>query len=317
MADDLNLPEGVNIPTWFRRFLEARANVAGPANPPPQPPRETAFSKICKDFKAMGGKDFLGTETFVEARNWLKETEDLFVIFEVEDNRKVQLAAWLMKEEASYWWEVTNAARPLETWADFRGRFGLKFLSSAEESLQMERFLALKQGNMTVKEYVNRFNQLARFGLELVNTPQKKALRFARGLNEPLHGLAMTHVPMGATFESLVDMALLYEEDKKGKKEVKPNDSKNKKVDSEKGGKNNNSRDKRKCNYCGTEGHIANDCRKRKRKQGECFHCGKTGHISKDCPEKQTGPSGGTSLTYSRCFVLSYFSPRSYLENHS
>ena len=131
MADDLNLPEGVNIPTWFRRFLEARANVTGPANPPPhppQPPRETAFSKICKDFKAMGGKDFLGTETFVEARNWLKETEDLFVIFEVEDNRKVQLAAWLMKEEASYWWEVTNATMPIETWADFRGRFGLKFL---------------------------------------------------------------------------------------------------------------------------------------------------------------------------------------------
>ena len=28
----------------------------------------------------MGGKDFKGTESFVEARNWLKETEDLFVI---------------------------------------------------------------------------------------------------------------------------------------------------------------------------------------------------------------------------------------------
>ena len=121
-------------------------------------------------------------------------------------------------------------------------------------------------------------------------------------------------------------MALLNEEDKgkketkaensQGKKEVKPNDSHNKKVDSEKEGKNGNSHDKRKCNFCGTEGHIAKDCRKRKRKQGECFHCGETGHISKDFPEKQTGPSGGTSLTYSRCFVLSYFSPRSYLENH-
>ena len=64
----------------------------------------------------------------------------------------------------------------------------------------MERFLALKQGNLSVKEYVNKFNQLARFGLDLVNTPEKKTLRFVKGLNEPLHGLAMTHIPMGATF---------------------------------------------------------------------------------------------------------------------
>ena len=118
----------------------------------------------------MGGKNFVGTETFVEARNWVKETEDLFIIFEVEDHRKVQLAAWLLKEEAAFWWEVTNATKPVETWADFRERFRLKFLSSAEENLQIERFLALKQGYMSIREYVNRFNQLARFGLDLVNT---------------------------------------------------------------------------------------------------------------------------------------------------
>ena len=73
---------------------------------------------------------------------------------------------------------------------------------------------------MTVKEYVNQFNQLARFGLDLVNTPHKKALRFVKGLNEPLHSLAMTHIPMGANYEWLVDMALLNEEDK-GKNEAK------------------------------------------------------------------------------------------------
>ena len=51
----------------------------------------------------MGGKNFVGTETYVEARNWLKETEDLFAIFDVEDRRKVLLAVWLLKEEAAYW----------------------------------------------------------------------------------------------------------------------------------------------------------------------------------------------------------------------
>ena len=112
MSGNLNLPEGVPIPGWFRRYLEARANDAGPADipppaaaiplPPPPPPRGNAFAKMCRDFKAMGGKDFYGTESFVVARNWLKETKDLFVIFEVDDRHKIQLAVWLLKDEASY-----------------------------------------------------------------------------------------------------------------------------------------------------------------------------------------------------------------------
>ena len=71
MSRNLNFPEGVPIPGWFRGYLEARANDAGPADipPPPPPPRAIAFSKICKDFRAMGGKDFKGTESFIEARN--------------------------------------------------------------------------------------------------------------------------------------------------------------------------------------------------------------------------------------------------------
>ena len=80
--------------------------------------------------------------------------EDLFGIFDLDDCKKVQLAAWLMKDEASFWWEVTNGERAVETWANFKGRFELKFLSQAEESMYMERFLTLKQKNLTVKEYV-------------------------------------------------------------------------------------------------------------------------------------------------------------------
>ena len=67
------IPEGIPIPGWFRRYLEIRSTTAGPAiappPPPPPPPRVDTFAKICKDFRAMGGKPFDRTETFVEARN--------------------------------------------------------------------------------------------------------------------------------------------------------------------------------------------------------------------------------------------------------
>ena len=85
---------------------------------------------------------------------------------------------------------------------------------------------------------------------------------------------------MGATFESLVDMALLQGDDKNGKKEVKLNETQTKKADSKWGGNQNNqsnqnnknnkgnkannnkARETRKCNFCGITGHIIKDCRK-------------------------------------------------------
>ena len=47
----------------------------------------------------------------------------------------------------------------------------------------------------------------------------------------PLHIVAMSHIPVGATYERLVDMALLQEEDKVGKKETKVEVPQDKKVE--------------------------------------------------------------------------------------
>ena len=60
MSGEPNIPEGVTIPGWFRRYLEAAVPVGGQADVPPPaapivppPPRADNFSKICKDFCAM------------------------------------------------------------------------------------------------------------------------------------------------------------------------------------------------------------------------------------------------------------------------
>ena len=86
MADTPNLPEGVHIPSWFRRYIEATApngNVEPEAPTPPVgapavPHVVGNFTKLCKDFSDLGGKTLAGTETFVEARAWLRETEPIF-----------------------------------------------------------------------------------------------------------------------------------------------------------------------------------------------------------------------------------------------
>jgi len=46
-------------------------------------------------------------------------------------------------------------------------------------------------------------------GLNPINTPYNKAVKFAKGLNQTLQGLELTHVQMWATFESLVETTLM------------------------------------------------------------------------------------------------------------
>ena len=36
--------------------------------------------------------------------------------FKIDDGKKVQPVAWLMEDEASFWWKVTNGECAGETW---------------------------------------------------------------------------------------------------------------------------------------------------------------------------------------------------------
>ena len=122
-------------------------------------------------------------------------------------------------------------------------------------------------------------------------------MRFVKGLNEPMHGLAMTHIPMGATFEKLVDMALMHEEEtgpNVNKAPEKKGDQKRPQQQQQnKGGKGNSGKGKKKCFNWGTPGHLSKDCRKKK-KTG-CFHYGEAGPLVKECPKKgqRTGTTSG------------------------
>lgn len=103
------------------------------------------------------------------------------------------------------WWEIVveDVDEDTITWEDFRRRFEFQFISKMEKGEQLEKFIHLKQSDSAAKEYVSSFNLLSKYGMELIGTPTKKAKMFAMGLNQPLKDLALSHLPMGATFENL------------------------------------------------------------------------------------------------------------------
>jgi PHD/YefM family antitoxin component YafN of YafNO toxin-antitoxin module len=75
--------------------------------------------------------------------------------------------------------------------------------------LKKKEFQDLKQGSMTVGEYVTRFTQLSRYAPNDVNTDEKKQDYFLNGLND---GLAYALEARDfENFQAMVNKALMLE----------------------------------------------------------------------------------------------------------
>ena len=74
------------------------------------------------------------------------------------------------------------------TWAEFHDLFMGKYFPDTARHAKAQEFLELKQGAMTVIEYVARFTELARFADDYVATDVTKVRRFENGLKLPIQG---------------------------------------------------------------------------------------------------------------------------------
>ena len=76
-------------------------------------------------------------------------------------------------------------------WAEFHGLFMSKYFSATTRHAKAREFLELRQGTMTVMEYMARFIELARFGDDYVATDMPKLRRFENGLKLSIRGKIM------------------------------------------------------------------------------------------------------------------------------
>lgn len=168
------------------------------------------LADLYKNFLRLGGKPFTGKETIVEAQAWIRSCEKIFRGLKLQDDQKRLIASWQLQREALAWWETVIVDRQEDefTWGKFKEVFEKRYLPSAEISGMYQEFMDLKQGSLSFEEYLNKFNELSRFGPELVNTPLKKNERFIRGMNKKFHERTTGHVK--ESFLDLVDMGYRY-----------------------------------------------------------------------------------------------------------
>ena len=86
------------------------------------------------------------------------------------DATRIRLATFKPEDESHIWWDWIKVSRDLETmtWGEFRELFLSKFFPASARHAKAREFLELKQGSMTVLEYVAKFTELARFGNDYV-----------------------------------------------------------------------------------------------------------------------------------------------------
>ena len=120
------------------------------------------------------------------ADHWFMQIEKVLKAMEItSDTTRIRLAAFQLEGEAQVWWRWAMTSRDLEamTWVEFQELFMGKYFPDTTRHAKAQEFLELKQGVMTVMDYVARFTELARFADDYVATDMAKVRRFENGLN--------------------------------------------------------------------------------------------------------------------------------------
>ena len=117
--------------------------------------------------------------------HWFMQIEKVLEAMEIaSDITRIRLAAFQLESEAQVWWNWAKTSIDLEamTWEEFQELFVGKYFSATARHAKAQEFLELRQGTMTVMEYVARFTELACFSDDYVARDMAKVRRFENGL---------------------------------------------------------------------------------------------------------------------------------------
>ena len=100
------------------------------------------------------------------------------------DATRIRLVAFQLEGESQVWWDWVKATRDLGamTWEEFHELFMDKYFSASARHVKAREFLELKQGMMTMLDYMAKFNELSCFANDYVATNMAKVRKFDDGL---------------------------------------------------------------------------------------------------------------------------------------
>ncbi|XP_073061826.1 uncharacterized protein [Primulina eburnea] len=127
--------------------------------------RQTGPEAIYERFMKMRPKEFLGTSDPMAAEGWIKSLEVIFEFMGLEDGDRVRCATYLFGGEARLWWEGAFVALDLASfsWTRFIEVFYSKYFTEEVHSRLTTEFMTSRQGDLTVTEFIRKFERGCHF----------------------------------------------------------------------------------------------------------------------------------------------------------
>ena len=222
--------------------------------------------------------------------HWFMQIEKVLEAMEItSDTTRIRVAAFHLEGEAQVWWNWEKTARDLEamTWAGFQELFMGKYFLDTARHVRAQEFLELKQGTMTVMEYVARFMELACFADDYVATNMAKVRRFEIGSKLSIRGrIVGLHL---RDMDSKVGTTLTIEREIEDARSTRDASVSSKRKESQ-----SSSSLGKKPGAFSSRGFQSHDHPGQGRirvasqaGQMVCYHCQQSGHMRRDCPQRQ------------------------------
>jgi hypothetical protein len=151
--------------------------------PPPPPPHWSSLL----EFQRTDPTTFSQAKDPMEAEDWPNGVEKKLMIAQYTDCEKFMFDAHQLFGTTANWWETyynTNTDVDSITWNGFKAGFRNHYVP--RNTMKLKEFTNLRQGSMTVNEYLNSFIQLSRYATEDIDTTEKKQDMFLEGLNNDI-----------------------------------------------------------------------------------------------------------------------------------
>src|SRR3954470_16380134 len=292
-------------------MMQMMQGMQGQQPPAPVPVPQAPVGPDFRAFFRMDPPEFAGGLDPVVAHDWLASMERIFQAIQCNEEEKVIFATQKMKGPALRWWNTASTYFTTQEipkdWHHFKAAFLEKYFPNSVRTQREREFQNFKQGNLSVSEYAEKFEDMADYSRQAVYAPDElwKIDQFLMGLRadiahsvsqrefttyaECLRQCYVAENSLKRVQEERNQSRTNYREQGKSAQHLKPRSFPPKK----KQGYGDQSAQPPYCDKC--KRRHPGDC---KPTSVTCYECGEQGHISTYCPKKKKTQEKTTGRVY-------------------
>ncbi|KAF2297131.1 hypothetical protein GH714_017826 [Hevea brasiliensis] len=168
--------------------------------------------------RRLGAYDFEGSFDADVADKWLKRVIKVFDLVKLANADRMDNIRGLLQGKADSWFDgIHHKIRSDLTLDKFMIEFCQEYLIKSYRKGKQDAFFRLFKGSLSVREYVDQFEDLYGFVLDILPSEEAKCDRFRQGLHVGIRS-SMTWF-RGSNFHELVEVALNVEKVRQEEKE--------------------------------------------------------------------------------------------------